>query len=190
MFIDKILKIMELDCPSHQPLPFFQTFVQHIWNVFHIVCRDLFELRHLVSTVNNYTNSCRSSETLNCLQCASLFPKYVEPVERGERECIVNRSMLSCHFLLVTHKEPRQLWRHIEPHFKTVMSRIYLRGISLTEHGGLASDDPSSSSCPLRVLELPTFSKYLLIASFLASYNPSKSDRRIFSKVRIEGTRR
>ena len=36
-----------------------------------------------------------------------------------------------------------------------------------------------------RGLELPYFSKYLLIASYLASYNPSKSDKKFFSKVRL-----
>ena len=33
-------------------------------------------------------------------------------------------------------------------------------------------------------VELPYFSKYLLIASYLASYNPAKSDKKFFVKVR------
>lgn len=32
-------------------------------------------------------------------------------------------------------------------------------------------------------IELPYFSKYLLIASYLASYNPAKSDKKFFVKV-------
>ena len=34
-----------------------------------------------------------------------------------------------------------------------------------------------------QTVELPYFSKYLLIAAYLASYNPAKSDKRFFVKV-------
>lgn len=39
----------------------------------------------------------------------------------------------------------------------------------------------SSSSIP----ELPIHSKFLLIASYLASYNPAKTDPRFFAKVSL-----
>ena len=45
----EILTIMSLDCPEGEPLPFYRTFINHMWNVFQCVCRDLRELRHLVS---------------------------------------------------------------------------------------------------------------------------------------------
>jgi len=32
-------------------------------------------------------------------------------------------------------------------------------------------------------VELPVYSKYLVIAAYIASYNPVKSDKRFFSKV-------
>jgi len=32
-------------------------------------------------------------------------------------------------------------------------------------------------------VELPVYSKYLVIAAYIASYNPAKSDKRFFSKV-------
>ena len=35
-------------------------------------------------------------------------------------------------------------------------------------------------------MELPYFSKFLLIAAYLASYNPAKVDRRFFAKVKKE----
>jgi len=35
-------------------------------------------------------------------------------------------------------------------------------------------------------VELPVYSKYLVIAAYIASYNPVKSDKRFFSKVVIE----
>lgn len=82
-------------------------------------------------------------------------------------------------YFVVTHRESRQLWRRMEPYFRTVMNTIYLRDMSLLNQGGTC---PSSPPLP-RTSDLPTSSKYLLIASFLASYNPTKTDRRIFSKV-------
>ena len=36
-------------------------------------------------------------------------------------------------------------------------------------------------------MELPYYSKFLLIAAYLASYNPAKVDRRFFAKVTIRG---
>ncbi len=70
---------------------------------------------------------------------------------------------------LVTYQESRYLWRCIQPYFKTVMNRIYLTEISCEEND--------------LVLQLPFYTKYLLLASYLASNNPSKTDRRFFSKV-------
>lgn len=34
-----------------------------------------------------------------------------------------------------------------------------------------------------QLIELPFYSKFLLIAAYLASYNPSQTDRRFFVKV-------
>jgi hypothetical protein len=56
---------MSLDCPEGEPLSFYRTFVNHVWNVFQCVCRDVGELRYLSSL---------------------LYPKYCEPVESGESE--------------------------------------------------------------------------------------------------------
>jgi origin recognition complex subunit 5 len=39
-------------------------------------------------------------------------------------------------------------------------------------------------------VELPFYSKYLLIAAYLASYNPAKSDRKFFAKHSGKGSRK
>jgi origin recognition complex subunit 5 len=157
----EVLAIMSLDCPEGEPLSFYRTFVNHVWNVFQCVCRDVGELRYLSSL---------------------LYPKYCEPVESGE----------------TSRQETRKLWRHIEPYFRGVMSKIHLREISSvqwvkaqgqTDSGGtssLAQGVPQSKAA----LELPYFSKYLLIASYLASYNPSKTDKKFFSKQKQARTRK
>ncbi|CAI8006247.1 Origin recognition complex subunit 5 [Geodia barretti] len=158
----EVLAIMSLDCPEGEPLSFYRTFVNHVWNVFQYVCRDLGELRYLSSL---------------------LYPKYCEPVESGE----------------TSRQETRKLWRHIEPYFRGVMSKIHLREISSAQwvkaqvqmdsgetSTSLAQGVPQSKA----VLELPYFSKYLLIASYLASYNPSKTDKKFFSKQKQARTRK
>lgn len=79
--------------------------------------------------------------------------------------------------------EIRRLWKHIEPFFKDIMSRIYLRELS-TQQGERALATPTNSfGGMIDYLELPYYSKYLLLSSFLASYNPAKADKKFFSKV-------
>ncbi|ENN74972.1 hypothetical protein YQE_08429, partial [Dendroctonus ponderosae] len=59
------------------------------------------------------------------------------------------------------------LWKRIAPIFNAATSVLYLR---------------VSSKHPGQGLELPFYSKYLLIAAYLASYNSSTDDKRLFMK--------
>ena len=45
----ELLQIMVRDCPSSYPVEFFKAYCQLLMSVFYSVCRDLNELRHLVS---------------------------------------------------------------------------------------------------------------------------------------------
>uniref|UniRef100_A0A8C5A798 Origin recognition complex subunit 5 n=1 Tax=Gadus morhua TaxID=8049 RepID=A0A8C5A798_GADMO len=74
-----------------------------------------------------------------------------------------------------THK----LWRNIEPHLKKAMQTVYLRDVSSE-----CSDVVflSSGLSAHAHVELPYYSKFLLIAAYLASYNPARTDRRFFLK--------
>jgi origin recognition complex subunit 5 len=79
------------------------------------------------------------------------------------------------------------------------MSRVFLRELSSTQFETASSvQSASSSSTPaaaapvgvassaggvVNSLELPYYSKYLLLAAYIASYNPAKTDKRFFSKV-------
>ena len=67
------------------------------------------------------------------------------------------------------------------------MSRVFLREVSSTQFEQASTSDCSTASGGMvSSLELPLFSKYLLLASYIASYNPAKSDKRFFSKVSRE----
>ena len=47
----ELLQIMAKDCPSPYPVEFFKAYCQLLMSVFYSVCRDLNELRHLVSRI-------------------------------------------------------------------------------------------------------------------------------------------
>ena len=69
------------------------------------------------------------------------------------------------------------------------MSRVYLREISSSQFEEASASGHTSSAAAVvggvvSSLELPYYSKYLLISAYIASYNPAKSDKRFFSKVR------
>lgn len=75
-----------------------------------------------------------------------------------------------------------KLWRNIAPILKTELNIVYLR-INSTETN--SKDDNSllhSNKNLAQHLELPFYAKYLLIAAYLASYNPAKEDKRLFMK--------
>jgi len=59
------------------------------------------------------------------------------------------------------------LWRKIEPTFRAARASLFLKSSEEEEN---------------RVIDLPFFSKHLLIASYLASFNPPKTDKRYFLK--------
>ena len=151
---------------------------------------------------------------ISSFQCTLLFPKYCEPVDSGDSESILstlwflmlrwNREFFSCFHqlfifcILVGEGEVRKLWRHIQPYFHSLMSRVFLRELSSTQFEMASSVQSASSSstsaaAPVGVassvggvvssLELPYYSKYLLLAAYIASYNPAKTDKRFFSKV-------
>lgn len=47
----ELLQIMARDCPASYPLEFFKAYCQLLMSVFYSVCKDLNELRHLVSDI-------------------------------------------------------------------------------------------------------------------------------------------
>ena len=47
----ELLQIMAKDCPSSYPVEFYKAYCQLFTSVFYSVCRDLNELRHLVSMI-------------------------------------------------------------------------------------------------------------------------------------------
>ncbi|GJJ68523.1 origin recognition complex subunit 5 [Entomortierella parvispora] len=170
--------ILERDLPEGEDAELYMRFVDLVYDVFQRNCKDLNEIRHLV---------------------ALLFPLYVKPVKEGK----------------IQRHEGLKLHRHIQAYFVEAMDKIYLREISSMEWsdrttqaagGSLHSrtDGDSSSSRMVsgapgserammtavsvqNVFDLPYFTKFILIAAFLASYNPPRLDMRYFAKVSNQG---
>ena len=157
----------ETDCDTKDELEnpeLFANFLNAFLSVFYRPCRDLIELQHM-ARVN--------------------FVKYCEPIVKNE----------------IRATDLTKLWRHIAPILKTSLEMLYLRvnssKPSLVSPGKENSDwsEPQSYSLEntlkeellstktfAQSFELPYYAKFLLIAAYLASYNPPKEDKRLFMK--------
>ncbi|KAK3544875.1 hypothetical protein QTP86_027587, partial [Hemibagrus guttatus] len=142
----------------------------------HILSRDSHP-SHTPELYSSYINIllgvfysvCRDLRELRHLAALN-FCKFCEPLEKGEAR----------------ESDTHKLWRNIEPHLKKAMQSVYLREVSSVQWGQQQVDEKETIS--LRGLsahthvELPYYSKFLLIAAYLASYNPARTDRRFFLK--------
>ncbi|KAJ2743179.1 hypothetical protein GGI20_003943 [Coemansia sp. BCRC 34301] len=154
---EKILQVLAKDCPADEPQGFFLTFVDAVYEVFHRNCVDLNELRHLV---------------------AMLYPKFVQPVFEKQ----------------ATRNEFARLFKLCQPYFAAASERLYLREISTSEwqkYSAVASaknnpEDVASSIYHMAEssdgMDLPHYTKFLLISAYLASYNPSRLDVQYFAR--------
>ncbi|XP_013193881.2 origin recognition complex subunit 5 [Amyelois transitella] len=140
----------------------FANFLNAFLSVFYRPCRDLIELQHMAK-VN--------------------FVKYCEPIIKCE----------------IQAQDLTKLWRHISPILKTSLELLYLR-ISTANPNKLSpgkensdlpqsynfentlKDELTSTKTFAQSFELPYYAKFLLIAAYLASYNPPKEDKRLFMK--------
>merc|ERR1711874_634082 len=110
------------------------------------------------------------------------YQQYCEPVHQG----------------LCGEGDVKKLWLNIEKPLRKCLSTVSLREISSKQYMAAQQEketedakkqEESTDFRPLDTvnvnritIELPFYSKFLLIAAFLASYNPAKSDKRFFVK--------
>ncbi|CAG8511941.1 10581_t:CDS:2 [Ambispora gerdemannii] len=121
-------------------------------------CPNNIDLDFFLSFVRFLYDVCNSNckDLCEMFQLAfSLLPKYIEPVVKGRAK----------------KGDTLTLIQHIEPYYRQAMDKLHLNEISSSQNA--QTDDG---------IDLPYYTKLLLIASFLASYNPSRLDKRYFSK--------
>ncbi|KAM6288387.1 origin recognition complex subunit 5 isoform 3-T3 [Spheniscus humboldti] len=161
--IGHLQKILSQNHPPEYSADFYAAYINILLGVFYMVCRDLKELQHLSEEVIVMILRFQAMAALN-------FSKYCEPVVRGE----------------ANERDTRKLWKNIEPHLKKAMQTVYLREISSSQWERLQRDDGEPGQLKglsaHTHMELPYYSKFLLIAAYLASYNPVRTDKRFFLK--------
>ncbi|XP_064605103.1 origin recognition complex subunit 5-like [Liolophura sinensis] len=148
-----------------------------------ILCMDCpaeyevqFYFSYIQLVLSIFYQACRDLRELRHLAILN-FSRYIEPIKNGEATC----------------DDTIKLWKNIEPHLKKALQTVYLREVSSAQWEKLQQDEseaPIQSLSARTHIELPFFTKYLLIAAYLASYNPAKSDRRFFCNRTGKLTRR
>lgn len=110
----------------------------------------------------NYINVLLSVFYRNCRDLCELqhqaqlnLTKYCEPVLHNT----------------IKSTDVSKLWHNIAPILKKSLESVYLR-----------TDSNLTSNLNIISTPLPFYAKYLLIAAYLASYNPAKEDKRLFMK--------
>jgi len=160
---DQLEDIVATSLPGERPLEFKQGYAGLVLSVFQSVARCSKELVH-ISRVN--------------------YPEYCRPVVEGE----------------CGEDDVKKLWMNIEKPLRKCLSTVALREVSSKQYLAAQkekeiqeskkdSKDETTDFTPLNTVnvnritvELPYYSKFLLISAYLASYNPQKSDKRFFVK--------
>ncbi|XP_064454882.1 origin recognition complex subunit 5-like [Ornithodoros turicata] len=83
-----------------------------------------------------------------------------------------------------SEKDIHRLWRNVEPHMKKSLQSVYLKEVSSSQLERMQSreGEPGTSAPKKSLVELPFYSKFLLLAAYMASYNPPSTDRKFFVK--------
>ncbi|GAA5812658.1 hypothetical protein MFLAVUS_006115 [Mucor flavus] len=164
------IKILQLDFkPStlstgdELDLEFYISFLEVIYSIFCHNCKDINELRYFA---------------------ALLFPLYIKPIEDG----------------LVDTNEKAKLFKYAQPYFAEATEKLYLREISSAEWSRETKDLDTAEDATLgsflsskvgrAEFELPFYTRFLLIAAYLASYNPPRFDVRYFAKASEERSKK
>ncbi|XP_067121961.1 origin recognition complex subunit 5 [Centruroides vittatus] len=100
------------------------------------------------------------------------FPKYIEYINLGE----------------ASTTDVHKLWKNIEPHLKNSLNTVYIREVSSQKQE--IDMKNFKHVIPKKSTELPFYSKFLLIASYLASYNSPKTDKKYFVKKKEKHSRK
>ncbi|CAO3588911.1 unnamed protein product [Absidia cylindrospora] len=146
---------------------FFNSYGQLIYAIFNHNCKDLNELRYFA---------------------ALLLPLYIKPIQEGT----------------VGVHEIAKLFKQAQPYFAEATDKLYLREISSAEWTKETQQLDQEQDENKRVgaflshtraigkgdFDLPYYTKFLLLACYLASYNPPRFDVRYFARGREERSKK
>lgn len=132
---------------------------------------DEFFFNYASIVISMFIKACRTLPELEYL-CQRHYAAFRDPVVRGD----------------VEQHNVRALYRAIEKDLKESLATLHLQETTsrqlkeIQRRENLESLEGVLKQNRRLHVELPFHSKYLLIASYLASYNPAKSDKRFFVK--------
>ncbi|KAF9565798.1 Origin recognition complex subunit 5 [Mortierella alpina] len=175
------IAILKRDLPVGGDEELYMRFVDLVYDVFQRNCKDLNEVRHLV---------------------ALLYPLYIKPIKEGKaqrHEALKLHKHIQAYFVEAMDKLYLREISSAEWSDRTLASSAgthsgkndNIRGDS-TSHR-IAIGAPGSERAMMTAVDvqntfdLPYYTKFILIASFLASYNPPRLDMRYFAKVSNQG---
>lgn len=121
-----------------------------------------FYKRYLELFFSMFYRVCRDLNELRYMATLN-FEKYVEPIEAN----------------LISENDHVSLYKNIRSTFCANLELIYQRMFQTEDAKTFTTESTRNLALSF---ELPFYGKYLLIAAFLASYNPSTEDKRIFMK--------
>ncbi|XP_067004774.2 origin recognition complex subunit 5 [Anabrus simplex] len=106
----------------------------------------------------------------------------------NELRHMVNRNFMKhCEPVVSGKVDVTKLWQTITPHLKSALTELYLRMVASKELEETPQSIQNQNEVSTRKLalsfELPYYTKYFLIAGFLASYSPPKLDKALFVKL-------
>ncbi|XP_054007803.1 origin recognition complex subunit 5 [Hylaeus anthracinus] len=135
---------------------------------------DTFYKNYLNLFLSVFFRFCRDLNELNYMAKLN-FSKYVQPIETDG----------------IKEVDTAILWRNISAVFKANLEVIYLR-VSCEDfaRNNQFSNEIESTTKLALSFELPYYAKYILIASYLASYNPAKEDKHLFAKQKMKKKRK
>lgn len=135
---------------------------------------DTFYKNYLNLFLSVFFRFCRDLNELRYMSKVN-FCKYIQPIETDESK----------------KNNTAVLWRNISAIFKANLEVIYLRVTSedFAKYNQLSKEIESTTRLALS-FELPYYAKYMLIASYLASYNPAKEDKYFFVKEKMKKRRK
>ncbi|KAJ3208119.1 Origin recognition complex subunit 5 [Entophlyctis luteolus] len=123
-------------------------------------------------TLTVLNTPCRDLNELRHI-VALLYPKYIEPIKAGK----------------MSKADSNKLYQNIKFYFKEVIDKLYTRKISTSEWTNTSSasamrfSNSLADGCCTVDMDLPYNTVLLLLASFIASYNPKGLDMRFFARA-------
>lgn len=132
---------------------------------------DCFYKNYLNTFLNFFFKTCRDITELQSL-ASKCYPAYYTPVLSGD----------------IKYHDVSNLWRNIQKFLTISLQTSHMRIENFSAKDMINVEEPLESVRENSIkgfaqsLELPYYAKYLLIASFLASHNDAKFDKRLYMK--------